>query len=313
MRRSSLAAALVAAIAAAAMAAPAGAATTIRVPTYRPVTPKSWTFTTNFNKAKLDPGVIRLASPTGSNKWKLNPKAAQLITNIPLQIAPDLRTWSEPVGNQGGVGSCTTWAIGYALMGWWQNKQSRIASSEWFNPMSLYSVVRIPTDRGSWPKDVFARASTIGVTKAADYSVNEFNYTHSPTPLEVLKGVPYRFSGWRTLFANPDPYNGGGSAGASMIKNELWAGRPVAVAARVYSDFTALSGVSKPSSYVYSKGSSAYYRGLHEMLAVGYNADGLLLQNSWGTGFASSGYVRVNWSYVNSDIFEAEVADGIVS
>jgi len=294
-------------------AAPAAASSVSTPPVYKPVTPSPWVFSNKFNKAKLDPSLIRLASPTGTTKWQVSPRLATLISNIPLGISSDLRQWAEPVGNQGGVGSCATWAIGYGLMGWWQNKTARIQPNEWFNPMSLYSVVRIPTDRGAWPKDVFARATFPGVTKAANYSVNEFNYTHVPTVAENLFALPYRFSSWRTLFANADPYNGGGEAGSSMIKNELWAGRPVPVAARVYSDFTVLSGVSKPSSYVYAKSSSASYRGLHEMLAVGYNSSGLLLQNSWGTVFASSGYIRVAWAYVNSDIFEAEVADGIAS
>lgn len=320
MKRLRVAAAVVAVAAAtAAIPAAASAATSIRVPTYRPITPKAWTWSPNFNKAaRLDPSVIRLASPTGAYKWILTPKRPAVLsaTRIRQLLAAghDLRTWAEPVGNQGGVNSCVAWAVGYGLMGWWQNKLGRIKASDWFNPMSLYSVIRIPTDNGAWPGPAFTRASAVGVTKASDYAVNEFDYTHVPSFMENFDAMPYRFSSWRSLFANPSPYDGTGlgGSGANQIRNELAAGRPVAIAARVYSDFMALSGVSKPSSYVYTKSSSASYRGLHEMLAVGYNSSGLLLQNSWGTGFASSGYVRVAWSYVHSDIFEAEVADGIM-
>lgn len=295
------------AVAVAGSVAPAGAATVIKVPVYKPVTPKAWTWNSNFNKTKFDSTIVKLASPSD---WKLTSKAPRLITGS-FSLAVDLRQWAEPVGNQGGVGSCEAWTSAYGLLGWWANKTGKIQPSEWFNPMSIYSVTRIPTDRGSWPVDAFNRIKTIGATKAADYSVNEFDYLHVPTITEILKAFPYRFSSWRSLFANPNPYNGGGAAGVSMIKNELWAGRPVAIAARVYNDFTGMG--AKTSSFVYSKSSTASYRGLHAMLAVGYNANGLLLQNSWGTGFGDQGYVRVSWAYVQDDIFEADVADGIVS
>jgi hypothetical protein len=286
--------------------APAGAASSVKAPVYKPVTPKAWTWSPTFNKAKFDSSIIKLSSPSD---WKLTPKAAKLITGLPTLSNIDLRTWAEPIGNQGGVQSCVSWTAAYALLGWWENKSKNITSDEWFNPMSVYSVTRKPEDRGSWPKDAFNRITTIGAVKAADYSVDEFTFGHTPTGTELLKGLPYRFSSWRPLYANPNPYDGGGSAGASMIKNELRAGRPVAIASRVYNDFTSMG--AKSSGFVYSKSSTAVYRGLHAMLAIGYSPSGLLLQNSWGTGFGDKGYVRVSWSYVNDDIFEADVADGV--
>lgn len=313
MRRGSRVAVVIAAgaFAAAVTASPAGAA----VPIYKPITVKPWTWTANFNKsAKLDTSLIRLASPT---KWKLTPKRAPLLSASRIQdllaLGPDLRNYAEPIGNQGGVGSCTTWAIVYGMLGWWENKKNWLSftSSDWFNPMSIYRFVRgAEPPGGSWPVDVLNRVTAVGAVRAKDYPANEFNYTYTPSALTLGKGAPFKFSSWRSLFANASPYNGAGSAGANQIKNELASGRPVAISARVYSDFTSLG--SKTSSFVYVKSSSASYRGLHEMLAVGYNSYGLLLQNSWGAGFASSGFIRVSWDYVNSDIYEAEVADGVI-
>lgn len=292
-------------------AVPASAAT----PIYRPITVKPWTYNANFNKAaKLDTSLIRLASPS---KWKLTPKTAARLSATRIQellaAGPDLRNYAEPVGNQGGVGSCTAWAVVYGMLGWWQNKKDWLsfAPSDWFNPMSIYRFIRgAEPPGGAWPADALNRVKDLGAVRAKDYPTDEFDYTYTPSALVIGKGAPFKFSSWRSLFANGNPYPGAGTAGANLIKNELANGRPVAVSARVYSDFTGMG--AKPSSFVYAKSSSASYRGLHEMLAVGYNSFGLLLQNSWGAGFASSGFIRVSWAYVQSDIYEAEVADGVI-
>jgi hypothetical protein len=49
------------------------------------------------------------------------------------------------------------------------------------------------------------------------------------------------------------------------------------------------------------------------MLAVGYNAKGLLVQNSWGNAWGKNGFVRISWRAVHRDVYEADVVDGLVT
>ena len=54
-------------------------------------------------------------------------------------------------------------------------------------------------------------------------------------------------------------------------------------------------------------------RGYHEVLAVGYDAAGLIIQNSWGTGWANGGFGRISWRVVQNDVWEADIIDGFVT
>jgi hypothetical protein len=53
-------------------------------------------------------------------------------------------------------------------------------------------------------------------------------------------------------------------------------------------------------------------RGYHEVLAVGYDPAGMIIENSWGTGWANGGFGRLSWAVVQNDVVEADVIDGLV-
>ncbi len=42
------------------------------------------------------------------------------------------------------------------------------------------------------------------------------------------------------------------------------------------------------------------YESLHAVVALGHNANGLVIQNSWGTDWGDNGYATLAWSFVNS-------------
>lgn len=45
--------------------------------------------------------------------------------------------------------------------------------------------------------------------------------------------------------------------------------------------------------------------GLHAMLIVGYDARGVLVQNSWSENFADKGFIRLSWDFVTHHFVEA--------
>lgn len=278
----------------------------------------------------FDPAKIQLLAKRTTYSGLKKPAKIN-VSHMPL--TKNLTQYAEPVGDQGKVGSCAAWAIVYGMGGWWANKLNRMPRSDWFNPMAVYAPVSGNKNAGTAPNDIlnYATYSTafdilnvppgqptglkgIGMTKAVDYAVNEWNYFHVPTPEEKLAGRPYRFSSYKQLFrVNPLKVT---TAEKILIQanivSQLGAGRPVALALRLLKGWTDVangSGMYKPAKYQATSGSD--YLGDHEVLALGYDGAGVLIQNSWGTGWRDGGYWKLSWNYVMSNTIEADVALGL--
>ena len=118
-------------------------------------------------------------------------KPAQTAASLPA--SKSLTAYDVPVGNQGPVGSCVTWAIVYAMVGWYQNYNN--LQLHLLNPMSVYSQVHInnSTDPkagyggGSYPSDVLndLRGTPVnGATPGADtmthYSHHAWDWIDRP-------------------------------------------------------------------------------------------------------------------------------------
>ena len=85
-----------------------------------------------------------------------------------LAVAPDaydLSQWAPPVGNQGQVGSCTSWATGYYERYWLRNHA--LGETTLFAPMFLYAQISQGVDRGSTFYDgisyLFERREALGL------------------------------------------------------------------------------------------------------------------------------------------------------
>ncbi len=90
----------------------------------------------------------------------------------------------------------------------------------------------------------------------------------------------------------------------------MTAGAPVALAVPVSSNFDYPSAVN---GYVVTLGGvdPSTFRGNHEVLAVGYDATGVRIQNSWGTQWGDAGYATLGWDFVNRYALEATTMSGI--
>jgi hypothetical protein len=93
----------------------------------------------------------------------------------------------------------------------------------------------------------------------------------------------------------------------NAIANELAAGHPVAIAMNVRAGFTNLRGTGVDTD------TTSYVTGAHEILAVGYDSNGLLIQNSWGTNWGDHGFGRLSWSVVGKDVYMAHIMNGFAS
>ena len=241
-----------------------------------------------------------------ANLTKLSASAQSL-----LPASADLFANTLPRLNQGQVGSCVTWAIDYAMLGWYSKRDNRAVQT--FNPMYTYSQIRNPNsvepNGGSDPVTALNYAQSQGNDSMAHYSHAYTDYVSLPNASERANALNYRISGWQTVIPKGTI---AGTAGADLIKQALANGKPVAFSVRVRTGMDSAHMLPHTSA-VYDDDISTPVTGGHEVLAVGYDQYGLWFQNSWGPDYGYLGYGRLSWRVVATDVYEAETISGLAA
>jgi hypothetical protein len=143
-----------------------------------------------------------------------------------------------------------------------------------------------------------------GSDTRAHYSHDDNDWASQPDQSERDNAANYKITGYNVLF------QGGGQAGnASALKTALAAGKPAAITIVVRSGFDAMW--DKNTDNAVDDDISGTVRGAHEVLALGYDSDGLVIQNSWGASWANHGFTKLSWRVVAHDVLEAETIDGV--
>ena len=120
---------------------------------------------------------------------------------------------------------------------------------------------------------------------------------------ERANAAHYKIKGYTTLFVGSDQ-----AGSRRSIKQALATNHPVAIEMAVRHGFDYLG--ANPAAV--DDDITTAIRGYHEVLAVGYDAAGLIIENSWGTGWANGGFGRLSWRVVQNDVCEADIIDGFV-
>jgi hypothetical protein len=249
--------------------------------------------------------IAAAATPEPHGLGALRPAAriaphVQALTVPPASV--DLRQWAVTPGDQGAVSSCVTWAIDYSMLGWY----SRFAgvAGQPFAPMYTYSQINFGADNGSYPTAALDIAVQQGSDTRADYTQGDYDWRDQPTNAERANAAHYKIKGYETLFS------GVGQAGtAAGIKNALATNHPVAIEMAVRNGFESLG--SNPAAV--DDDITSGILGYHEVLALGYDAAGLIIENSWGTGWANGGFGRISWRVVQTDVWEGDTIDGLAT
>jgi len=269
-------------------------------------------------KAPLPHGLgARAASTSVTSSVTFAPRA------VPASV--DLTKYTAPVGDQGQVGSCVTWAIDYAMMGVYAREQGRRNSQ--FAPMYAYSQIQAQAHRrddGAYPSEAYNITRTQGVDTKSDYTQGPFNWQTLPNARERANAGYARTGGFSDLYANPGypvgwpgytrPF---GENEKVAIQNALSQGRPVALSMAVLWSFFELdaqhpwlSADSEPGA------TNADVYGYHEVLIVGYDQRGVKIQNSWGTGWGQGGFGYLEWGYLArsyADPYQPAARDALIT
>ncbi|MCL2653715.1 MAG: hypothetical protein FWD63_08035, partial [Propionibacteriaceae bacterium] len=216
----------------------------------------------------------------------------------PLPASVDLTQYSVPALTQGSVYACETWSVAYTLMGWYANKNG--GNSQAFAPMYLFSQTG-NTSMGL-PEPILLGQ---GVDTQDDYPQGNYDYVTQPTPAQVANAANFRFTGFATLF---DDEYGTNTTKRTAIETALASGTPVVFG------ILDRDGIKyyHPTSLDIADTDygSPYPDGGHSVVAMGYDSNGVLIQNSWGHTWGVNGFGRVSWDVVEHDVSDAYVATG---
>jgi hypothetical protein len=219
-----------------------------------------------------------------------------------LPTSADLRANMPAVGDQGQVGSCVAWTIAYGMMGYYAKTTSGTGAP--YAPLYLYLRVVAPggaPNYGLYPSSALTEAQNNGVDTQADYHQGTTAWQTAPTSAEIANAASYKITGWDTLWVGS---NQGPSAKTAM-QTALASGAPVGIAFPVYADFMRMG-----SNVLYNTLTGTSLGG-HMVTAVGYDADGIWIRNSWGTWWGTSGDAHLSWAFVQTDVQAAYTIRGV--
>lgn len=223
----------------------------------------------------------------------------------------DLSAWAPPVGNQGNVGSCTSWATGWGMRYWLRNHA--LGETTTFGPMYLYAQIVKGVNTGTSFSSNFNILDNQGIAPGSAYAtLNQayYDYTTQPTPAQQTAAAPYKATSYQMLFS------GANAGNQATIQAAMAAGTPVMVAIPVYPEFDNVN--SSNGWLVNPPVAGETSRGGHALFAPKYDANGLWIENSWGAGWGNAGYAVLSWAFINQNAYEAwtlssssvDIADG---
>lgn len=209
-----------------------------------------------------------------------------------------------PAGDQGGQGSCASWAAAYGMASAvaQERKQWGLHTAEHFaSPRSLYAQVLAShgtsdCERGANGRDVMEPLVNNGAG-----SLVQVPYTdESCGPAELPAGASdFRLDGYSDINPPDDP---------QAIKNELARGSVVMWGAYIFDDLQSFKGDRIYGGSGTFLKSGEQHAG-HMMLIVGYDDDRAAFRvlNSWGPDWGDGGYVWLTYdAYVTMSTKDAD-------
>ncbi|HEY0500928.1 MAG TPA: C1 family peptidase [Kutzneria sp.] len=225
--------------------------------------------------------------------------AVRAIPNAPASAS--LAQYAVTPGDQGQVGSCVSWAIDYSAMSILENEQGISGHPQ--APMYTYAQLARGDDQGSTPSDTFDILTSQGVDTMNHYWQGNFDYTTQPDSSERSNAANWKLSGYTPIST--------GSGIKAGVQQAISSGLPVAISIPVYESFERISR-QQATDYSYYPTSGDQYMGGHEITIIGYDTNGVRVQNSWGTSWGDGGFINLSWNYLSRQVEEANAVGKLV-
>lgn len=253
------------------------------------------------------PSRTRVAAATGLGRLAAAARYAggQLYAASALPPSVDLTGFAVPPGDQGSHGACGSFTTAYTLAGWESNYSHHAGAP--FDPMYVYNQINGGSDsRGTSFYGNYSILENQGDVEAAYWTHPDSSYTAQPTTAEKANAGLHRMAAHTSLFAG----GAQGVAAQTAIESALANNQPVGIAFPVYANFSWLNTTKYTFNQADATGSILGY---HAVAALGYDASGITIENSWGTGWGNHGFAKLGWDFVESQVLEAVASGGFVS
>jgi len=222
----------------------------------------------------------------------------------PLPVSVDLSSGLPPVGNQGIQASCVGWAIAYYYRSYQEGVQDHRLprqSTDLFSPAYIYNqrtTSDCTRDGGMSMVQGLRIAVDQGVASLSTMPYNASDSCTQPSAAAQAEAALHRAQSFLNIFS------GRGTANLQTLKQHLATGDPFLLAVPVYSEFYGATSYN-PVIGVPAQGSLFF--GGHAVLVVGYDevARTFKFVNSWGAGWAQSGYAYLTYDFVQQSAWEA--------
>ncbi len=220
----------------------------------------------------------------------------------------NISKWAPPVGDQGQVGSCDAWAIDHSLFAWYANyngyNDTGVKGAGMMAPMYTYAQISKGQDNGSTPAENFSIAESQGIDTEGDYYQGDYDFTDQPTAAERSNAAQYKITSYYNIFDGLQT----GNTAQVLLEQQLASGFPAVITLPVYPEF---DNANSSNSLVGTPTAGQTSRGYHEITAFGYNTQGLLVENQWGTYWGNNGWATLSWAFVNQYLVAADAIHGI--
>ena len=212
----------------------------------------------------------------------------------------DMRALLPPVRDQGQRGTCVAFAVTAA------HEAARAAgavAAEDLSEEALFWGCKLIDGNWDWGTRFESAAAALAATGQPPEAI----WPYEP---RRLAGIPYNPPGART-----DAWHTSGMGPALLdlasVRLEIDVGRPVVLGLTVFDSLYFPSAAGRIDVPAVRSPS----RGRHAVLAVGYDADALLIRNSWGQSWGLDGYGWLSNGYAERHAHEGWVirppADGV--
>jgi C1A family cysteine protease len=240
------------------------------------------------------------ALPSPQSERDKIPFAPERYGASPNAAATVLTLTTPPIGDQGQQGSCVGWCTAYTARSQLYYKQASMTSysptTDEFSPAFVYDQIKVSDcNSGSYTTDALKLLKNQGVClfNSLVYTDKSCTFPADPTGSQLkAEAANYKINGYNQV-----------SITTSAIKAQLQSNNAVVVAGPVDINFERLG---------YNKVLKTYNNrplGGHCYAVVGYddNKQAFLIQNQWGTSWATNGFGYIAYSLIGRIWQEAYV------